>query len=344
LTPENEIEAPPQVDVCAENHRLVELALVLLCWNGLLVARKLSQDGLTQAVPPYSMADRETLRLVPTSELLSSALASARMGDDDARWRFVEALHLNGAEEAFTQSAAWCESRVALERCLGADVLGQLGGSGVDTKYAARSVPILCGLVSDSDPSVLNAALVALGHRQFRGSLDSVLSLAGHASADVRIGVVHALCGNETLDAVAALIQLSRDVDSDVRNWATFNLGSQVEVDTPQLRAALLARTKDVHDETRAEALVGLAKRGDRAVLAPLLAELQSDSVGTLAVEAARELGAPELVVAPAGNTTARSASPVSSGARRSRDGLLRTRPRDAAGSAPNLPFATLAG
>jgi HEAT repeat protein len=72
-------------------------------------------------------------------------------------------------------------------------------------------------------------------------------------------------------------------------------LGTIIEVDTPEIRAALVARLDDPDDESRSEALVGLARRGDRRVVPALLKELHSDSVGSLAIEAAELLAAPEL-------------------------------------------------
>jgi HEAT repeat protein len=53
----------------------------------------------------------------------------------------------------------------------------------------------------------------------------------------------------------------------------------------------LLQRLVDENHEIRGEALVGLAKRRDERVLEPLIKELSSDSVGILAVEAAKEIG-----------------------------------------------------
>ncbi len=64
-------------------------------------------------------------------------------------------------------------------------------------------------------------------------------------------------------DAVDVLAVLSRDPDTDVRGWATFGLGSMIDRDTAQVRAALIARLDDPDADTRGEALVGLAARGD---------------------------------------------------------------------------------
>lgn len=91
--------------------------------------------------------------------------------------------------------------------------------------------------------------------------------------------------------SIQVLIELSEDEDEDVRNWATFGLGSQIEVDTKEIRDSLFKRLDEEDDEIRGEALVGLSVRKDKRVLDPLLKELTGEWVGVLVVEAAGELG-----------------------------------------------------
>ena len=102
--------------------------------------------------------------------------------------------------------------------------------------------------------------------------------------------------GHEDVQAIEALIELTRDPEAHVREWATFALGTQVEVDTPDLRDALMERVADNDDDTRCEALVGLARRGDRRVLPALQSSLSSDSVCSMEVEAAALIGDPLLL------------------------------------------------
>lgn len=85
-------------------------------------------------------------------------------------------------------------------------------------------------------------------------------------------------------------MELSRDVETEVRDWATFGLGAGSEVDSPEIHAALVARLADEDDETRGEALVGLAQRKDPRVIAAISKELASDAVNHLAIEAARQM------------------------------------------------------
>ncbi len=70
-------------------------------------------------------------------------------------------------------------------------------------------------------------------------------------------------------EALNALIELSADADAKVRDWATFALGTLAEADSPALRDALAARLDDADEDTRMEAVHGLALRGDERAEAP---------------------------------------------------------------------------
>ena len=100
----------------------------------------------------------------------------------------------------------------------------------------------------------------------------------------------------EQARSIGFLIELSCDSETCVRDWATFALGTIQDWDEPALREALFERLHDEDDEVRAEAMSGLAKRGDRRVVDIVRAELESESAGWLDVEAAAMMGAPELV------------------------------------------------
>ncbi len=104
------------------------------------------------------------------------------------------------------------------------------------------------------------------------------------------------MIGYENQQAHGVLIELMRDTDDQVRDWATVALGTQCETDSPAIRDALADRLTDTDDDTRCEALVGLARRGDRRVLPDLQKELACESVSTLAIEAAALIGEPRLI------------------------------------------------
>jgi hypothetical protein len=116
----------------------------------------------------------------------------------------------------------------------------------------------------------------------------------------VRLSVTNVLYGGvHSIDAeykvADALMCLMQDVSDEVRDWATFGLGSQLTVDTSGVRAALFERASDSNEDVRDEAIVGLALRRDRRALGLVQAELATDHVGPLIWEAAEHLADPVL-------------------------------------------------
>jgi HEAT repeat protein len=122
-------------------------------------------------------------------------------------------------------------------------------------------------LDEDDEPAVLSSAAVGLGHLRDDRAIDALVGLASNPDPVVRRAVVHGLMGHDDDRAVAALITLSADEDGDVRDWATFSLGVQIERDSAELREALAARLGDRHGDTHAEAVRGLARRRDERAL-----------------------------------------------------------------------------
>lgn len=91
------------------------------------------------------------------------------------------------------------------------------------------------------------------------------------------------------------LISLIEDDDPVNRDWAALLL-SQQDVDTPQVRAALLHAAEDESELVRAEAILGLAQR-DKALALPLLQkELSGPAVPHAIFEAAVLVAHPSLV------------------------------------------------
>ena len=112
--------------------------------------------------------------------------------------------------------------------------------------------------------------------------------------ADIRLAVAQALpsvfADPPPPDGVRALMRLSDDPDSQVRDWATFGLGSLLAIDSEDIRLALIRRLDDPEGDTAGEALVGLARRRDPEIVARVRSLLDAEEVGNLTVEAAGEL------------------------------------------------------
>lgn len=100
---------------------------------------------------------------------------------------------------------------------------------------------------------------------------------------------------NHLTEVRQILIDLMRDPYPEVRNWSTFALAELVELDDDEVRAALIHELKDKDFDAKAEALYGLALRGDPAALPALREVLRSDKVGRLHVRAALALADPAL-------------------------------------------------
>lgn len=202
-------------------------------------------------------------------------------------------VHYRGTQEELDIGLEYSRSLDPLDRVTGADVLAQLGWS--DCSFPDESVGRLIELLGDPDVRVIPSAAIGLGHRGDPRAIPQLVALTDHPDPLVRHGIAFGLAGHEDEQAVAALLKLTRDEDSDVRNWAVFGLGSQIEMDIPEIRAALRSALDDADSEIRGEALVGLAKRSDPELPVLLVRELREHGdPGPLCLEAIETLLGPE--------------------------------------------------
>jgi HEAT repeat protein len=177
-------------------------------------------------------------------------------------------------------------------------VAAELGGEPVRSIVAGLAV---AGYhAGEEDPDVLVGIVRALNGAMDERGLPVLVALAAHADVDVRHLVAASLpmvMGDLPEPAVIdALIRLGTDDDPDVRDWATFALGTLTDADSEAVRAALWARIPDSNAEARDEAVVALARRKDPrmpGIVADLLAE---PSVGALIFQAAAHVADPALL------------------------------------------------
>jgi HEAT repeat protein len=217
--------------------------------------------------------------MIGASELVRQALAATRAGDEDGRWDRIVDLHRADGAEVLDEARRLCASHDPARRRLGADILGQLRGAtaadgtpriGEPLHEAAMGILLDLAAV-EGDPDVLRALGTAFGHRHDPRCVPALRRWRVHPDPDVRYAVTFGLIGLTDPLAIDTLIELSRDDDDHVRNWATFGLARQVNTDTPAVRDALLARTADPDDDARAEGLIGMALRRDDRVVPMLL-------------------------------------------------------------------------
>jgi HEAT repeat protein len=133
------------------------------------------------------------LATVSVDELFRLARASE---EPEAYWACVTQLHARGGKRAFDLAAVLCESIVPGERCLGADVLGQLDG------FAEQSRPLLRALLEDGEeqPAVLAAAAAGAGFLHDEEAKGLLEALVAHPEEGVRFAALHALVRLEPED------------------------------------------------------------------------------------------------------------------------------------------------
>jgi HEAT repeat protein len=91
------------------------------------------------------------------------------------------------------------------------------------------------------------------------------------------------------------LIAMTRDDDVSNRDWATFFL-SQQNIDTPEVRAALIEAVQDENENVRAEALLGIAQIDAKLATPFVLKELSRDHASMPVFEAAMIIADPILI------------------------------------------------
>jgi HEAT repeat protein len=241
-----------------------------------------------------------------TDELVARALAldADDENEDTAYWALVLELQARGDRETFEAARALCLDASDDARCLGLAVLAELGFK-QGRPFLEESLPLVGALcVEGESDDVLAAALHAYGHLQDPRGAPGVLAQLRHPDPTVRLAVAQAAEGvaGEPPDraVVDGVIELTRDDDDGVRNWATFSLALLFEVDDAAVRAALHARLGDTDAATSAEALGGLAARADPgaadAILERLRGPFPEQYVADVIVEAAERLGDPRFI------------------------------------------------
>jgi HEAT repeat protein len=234
--------------------------------------------------------DRQVEDPRETVELFADALTTS--GDDAVYWCCLRALRRRGGREVLELAASLAFSADTRERLTGVRVIARLELDDEDRPTAETVLHEVLAL--ESDPLMLRALASALDSVGTEKSVPYLLALTRHSHPKVRLEAIYALSDDEQSDEVVErLIGLTQDPDDRVRDWATFALASS-EADTPEIRRALVYRTRDADRDTREEAMRGLAERGDSRVVEPLLLSLAGEP-GCLALGAATAIGDPRL-------------------------------------------------
>lgn len=208
----------------------------------------------------------------------------------------ITTLQRNGDQSVFEVCSVLCRSANPRERSVGAAILGQLGYSLEllrDQRFGLLKEMLEREMSGGADPEMLMEICFAFGHLKDPRGVSAVVPLARHPFSSVRFAVVYAFSAQDDPVAITWLIELSKDEDPHVRDWATFALGQEIEADNSEIRDALRARLTDVDVDTRLEAISGLARRKDKSVIDHIIAALEAGEVGAVIYGAVTDLADP---------------------------------------------------
>lgn len=244
-----------------------------------------------------------------TVHLFAAAIAAHELtgNGNDEYDPTLDALVARDPADLLSTSLGMLSDTRAVVRSVAADLISRMGRATIRDMTATCN-QLLATVAVESNEIVLSSMISALGSLEDHRAAATVAGYRHHPSSRVRLSIARALPWlmdrsdpahliDEGDAAVAGLISLCDDVDSEVRDWATNGLGTAIDVDGPMTRATLWRRLadEDTEADTRSEALVALARRHDPLVVLPVREALESEVVGTLAVEAAWSLSHPSL-------------------------------------------------
>lgn len=209
-------------------------------------------------------------------------------------WDNIRELRQRPNKNVFEKAVELGQSNIEKEKVIGIDILAQLG---IKPRFKQKETIDLCFklLEIEQSPKILESILFALSHNNESMNniqVSKIIRFKNHRYSDVRFGVVQALSGIEDEDAINTLIELSTDKHPDIRDWATFSIGTQIEEDNESITKALWNRLDDSFENVRFEAIAGLAKRKDKRIKNILIHELENiDDNGSIILESIEEYG-----------------------------------------------------
>lgn len=213
-------------------------------------------------------------------------------------WNYISELRKRKSKDIFEKSILLIESEIAKERIIGIDVLAQFGYPRLHKNIILKKFFHL--LKNETDKYAISSLFYGIGHNNENltdKQIELICSFKKHKSNRIRYSLAFALLTKQEPNAIQTLIELSKDRDSEIRDWATFGLGTQIEIDNEDIRDALWKRINDKYEATRFEAIFGLAKRKDKRIKEILITELENiDEFGSLILEAIEEFNDKEFI------------------------------------------------
>jgi len=203
-------------------------------------------------------------------------------------WNNISELRKRANEEVYDQAYKLAKSEIDKNKIIGINVLAQLGFA--PRIRQQKTVELYFEILENGqNDDVLFSLLFGIGHNNENLTEKQILKLIEFKSSknkDVRYSLVSALSSIENPNAIETLIELSEDKFSSIRNVATFGIGTLSKGNNDQVLRALWKRTKDQNQDTKLEAIVGLANRKVIEVKKIIIEELKNGEYGNLLFEA----------------------------------------------------------
>ena len=207
-------------------------------------------------------------------------------------WEYISILRSRPNSDVFRQCIELTASDIPKNRIVGVNILAQLGVP--PRPFYLETINRYFELLeNEKESEVIMSILYGIGHNNEnlnKAQIKKIYSYADTSSSLIKEGLVFSLLGINDANAIKTLIFLSTDKLSYIRDWATFGLGSLIEKNTIEIRNALWKRVNDKHQDTKLEAIVGLAKRKDIRVKKVIKRELLDGEYGILLFEAILDL------------------------------------------------------
>ncbi len=217
---------------------------------------------------------------------------------DKTYWDNISELRSRPNKSVFEKCQDLVNSDIPKERMVGIDILAQLGV--FPRPFYKKTIKLYFDILEkEKDCNVLTSLFYAIGHNNEslnQKQIKKLIAFQTNENSSVRQGLVSSLLGLDNNQAIDTLIDLSNDKVPSIRNWATFGIGSQIETDNDKIRKALWNRIDDKNQDTKLEAIVGLAHRNEIKVREVIKHELTDGEYGTLLFEAIELLDCVEFI------------------------------------------------
>lgn len=213
-------------------------------------------------------------------------------------WENISELRSRKTKTIYEKSCQLLNSINQKEKIIGIDILAQLGIP--PRPFLKETMKLIFeNLKKETNPNIVKSLLYAIGHNNeklSKSEISLICSFKNSSKNIVRESLVFSLLGVENNEAIETLILLSNDKTNYIRDWATFGIGTQIELTNDKIINALWNRIDDKNRDTKDEAILGLAKRKDKRIKEIIERELIKDKFNGLLFEAIEELGDKDLI------------------------------------------------